>query len=114
MATSLQRDKRIWPDLDESTAGKPEENLCPNQSSRRATKEDPLIIPTTHDIQGTITQSKELPFGNQEDVQNTVIDVTSLHIMDISKLSLLSHSEEIDLSKQIEMGQQSAGQLMAT
>jgi len=106
MATSIRPDQRTWPDSEERTTGKPEEHLCSNQPSRRTNKRDPLIIPTNHDRQETLTQSDESPVDS-----NTFIDVTSLHIMDISKLSLLTHREEIDLSKQIELGRQAHDQM---
>src|SRR5688500_14406828 len=114
MATSIQPDKRTWPDPEERTTGKPEEHLRSNQPSSRANKHDPLIFPTKHDRQGALTQTEAFPIDNQEDNENTFIDVTFLHILDISKSSLLTHREEIELSKQIELGLKSADQMIST
>jgi RNA polymerase primary sigma factor len=45
--------------------------------------------------------------------RNLVIDVTSLHLLDIGEVPLLTHQEEIDLSKRIELGQKAQTQLVA-
>jgi RNA polymerase primary sigma factor len=88
MATSTQRDQRIWPDSGGRTAGKPEQSLCADQSHSKITKETP------------------------EDDLNLAIDITSLHFLEIGELPLLTHQEEIDLANRIELGRQAQANLI--
>jgi RNA polymerase primary sigma factor len=88
MATSTQRDQRIWPDSGGRTAGKPEKSLCADQSNSKITKETP------------------------EDDLNLAIDITSLHFLEIGELPLLTHQEEIDLANRIELGRQAQANLI--
>jgi RNA polymerase primary sigma factor len=82
MATSIQRDKRIWPNHEDRVTGKPERFLRPDQPSNTANQENP------------------------DGDRNLTIDVTSLHFMDIGNLPLLTHQEEIARAKRIELGRQ--------
>jgi RNA polymerase primary sigma factor len=70
--------------------GKPEKFLRHDQPSDKTNKENP------------------------EDDGNLLMDITSLHFMEISNLPLLTHEEEIDLSKRIELGQQAQTLLINT
>jgi RNA polymerase primary sigma factor len=88
MATSTQRDQRIWPDSGGRTAGKPEKSLCADQSNSKITKETP------------------------EDDLNLAIDITSLHFLEIGELPLLTHQEEMDLANRIELGRQAQANLI--
>ena len=87
MATSTQRDQRIWPDSGGRTAGKPEKSLCADQSNSKITKETP------------------------EDDLSLAIDITSLHFLEIGELPLLTRQEEIDLANRIELGRQAQANL---
>src|SRR5215212_4327959 len=88
MATSIPRDKRIGPNHEDRMTGKPENFLRPDQPSNKANIENP------------------------DDDRNPTIDVTSLHFMDIGNLPLLTHQEEIDLAKRIDLGQQAQAVLI--
>ena len=89
MATSLQRDQRSWLDREDITAGKPEQPSRPNRST----------IETIHEDQ---------------EGRNMVIDTTSLYFSEISHFPLLTHQEEIELAKRVELGQQAQSILTGT
>ena len=88
MATSTQRDQRIWLDSGGRTARKPENSLCADQSHSKIHKQTP------------------------EDDLNQAIDITSLHFLEIGELPLLTHQEEIDLAIRIDLGRQAQANLI--
>src|SRR5690349_21518639 len=61
-----------------------------------------------------LAQRKQAPEPAADFPEDHAIQMTSLHLMDLARSSLLTHQEEIDLARQIEAGKVAQDQLLST